>query len=87
MKNFKKYYDEAAPVNATGTAVVGTGDDSSTVIVKKRKDVKVYRRKKSRIKEHSLIVRWLPLDERKIYTDIHDGKYDTDREQVVKKFK
>ena len=87
MKNFKKYYDEDAPVNATGTAVVGTGDDSSTVIVKKRKDVKVYRRKKSRIKEHSLIVRWLPLDERKIYTDIHDGKYDTDREQVVKKFK
>ena len=40
MKNFK-FWDEDAPVNATGTAVVGTGDDSSTVIVKKKKDVKV----------------------------------------------
>ena len=29
--------DEDAPANATGTAVAGTGDDSSTVIVKKKK--------------------------------------------------
>jgi len=29
--------DEDAPANATGTAVVGTGDDSSTVVVKKKK--------------------------------------------------
>mgnify|MGYP003326796345 FL=1 len=28
---------EEAPANATGTAVVGTGDDSSTVVVKKKK--------------------------------------------------
>jgi hypothetical protein len=29
--------DEDAPANATGTAVVGTGDDSSTVVVRKKK--------------------------------------------------
>ena len=45
MKKFK-WWDEDAPVNATGTAVVGTGDDSSTVIVKKKKDVKVYKKKR-----------------------------------------
>ena len=33
MSNIK----EDAPANATGTAVAGTGDDSSTVIVKKKK--------------------------------------------------
>ena len=32
-----KQLGEDAPANATGTAVVGTGDDSSTVIVKKKK--------------------------------------------------
>ena len=32
--------EEDAPANATGTAVTGTGDDSSTVIMKKRKDMK-----------------------------------------------
>jgi len=31
--------DEDAPANATGTAVVGTGDDSSTVVVKKKKEL------------------------------------------------
>ena len=31
--------DEDAPANATGTAVAGTGDDSSTVIVKKKKEL------------------------------------------------
>ena len=29
---------EDAPANATGTAVAGTGDDSSTVVMKKKKD-------------------------------------------------
>ena len=31
--------DEDAPANATGTAVAGTGDDSSTVVVKKKKAI------------------------------------------------
>jgi len=43
MKHFK-WFVEDAPVNATGTSVVGTGDDDSTVVVKKK--IKVYRRKK-----------------------------------------
>ena len=30
---------EEAPTNATGTAVAGTGDDSSTVLVKRRKEL------------------------------------------------
>lgn len=46
MKNFK-YFEEDAPTNATGSAVAGTGDDSSTVVMKKR--AKVYRRKKRQI--------------------------------------
>ncbi len=29
---------EDAPANATGTAVAGTGDDSSTVVVRRKKD-------------------------------------------------
>ena len=37
-KKFKQMYGEDAPANATGTAVVGTGDDSSTVVMKKKKD-------------------------------------------------
>ena len=35
---YKKMYGEDAPANATGTAVAGTGDDSSTVVMKKKKD-------------------------------------------------
>ena len=31
--------DEDAPANATGTAVAGTGDDSSTVVFKKKKEL------------------------------------------------
>ena len=31
-------YDEDAPANATGPAVAGTGDDSSVVVVRKKKD-------------------------------------------------
>ena len=43
MKTFKQFISEeggagvGAPTNATGTAVVGTGDDSSTVPVRKKK--------------------------------------------------
>ena len=42
MKTFKQFISEeggvaAAPTNATGTAVVGTGDDSSTVVIKPKK--------------------------------------------------
>ena len=43
MKTFKEFmslFEDAragAPTNATGTAVVGTGDDSSTVPVRKKK--------------------------------------------------
>ena len=33
----KGLMDEDTPANATGTAVVGTGDDSSTVVVRKKK--------------------------------------------------
>ena len=35
----KGLMDEDTPANATGTAVVGTGDDSSTVVVKKKKEL------------------------------------------------
>ena len=39
MKLEKKLgVNEDAPANATGTAVAGTGDDSSTVVMKKKKD-------------------------------------------------
>ena len=48
MKKYK-WWEEDAPVNATGPAVVGTGDDSSTVVV--RKKTKVYRRKKRMTKK------------------------------------
>ena len=34
----KKRLKEETPANATGTAVAGTGDDSSTVVIKKKKD-------------------------------------------------
>ena len=43
--------DEDAPANATGTAVAGTGDDSSTVIMKKRKDMKDRLLRRFKIKE------------------------------------
>ena len=46
IKTFKNFRKEDAPANATGTAVAGTGDDSSTVVVKKpdarRKEMKKY---------------------------------------------
>ena len=37
-KKFDKMYGEDAPANATGTAVAGTGDDSSTVVMRKKKE-------------------------------------------------
>lgn len=44
MKRFSQYLEEDAPTNATGTAVPGTGDDDSTVVVKKKP--KIYKRKR-----------------------------------------
>ena len=37
-KTFKQL-EEEVPANATGSAVAGTGDDSSTVLVKRRKEL------------------------------------------------
>ena len=37
IKHHDDLMKEDTPANATGTAVVGTGDDSSTVVVKKKK--------------------------------------------------
>ena len=42
---------EEAPANATGTAVAGTGDDSSTVLVKKRKELQKRLMRRFSIKE------------------------------------
>jgi len=42
---------EEAPANATGTAVAGTGDDSSTVVVKKKKELQSKLMKRLKIKE------------------------------------
>ena len=46
-----KKLSEDAPVNATGTAVAGTGDDSSTVVVKKKKPLQDKLMKRMGIKE------------------------------------
>ena len=37
-KKFDRMYGEETPANATGTAVAGTGDDSSTIVMKKKKE-------------------------------------------------
>ena len=42
---------EDAPANATGTAVAGTGDDSSTVVVKKKKPLQDKLMRRLKIKE------------------------------------
>ena len=42
---------EEVPANATGTAVAGTGDDSSTVLVKKRKELQKRLLRRFAIKE------------------------------------
>ena len=64
MKKYK-WWEEDAPVNATGTSVAGTGDDDSTVVVKKK--IKVYRRKRKMSKEEIEEVR----DYRKEYDEYH----------------
>ena len=46
-----KKLGEEAPANATGTAVAGTGDDSSTVVVKKKKPLQDKLMKRMGIKE------------------------------------
>jgi len=46
-----KALQEDAPANSTGTAVAGTGDDSSTVIVKKKKPLQDKLMKRLKIKE------------------------------------
>ena len=43
--------NEEAPANATGTAVAGTGDDSSTVLVKRRKELQKRLLRRFSIKE------------------------------------
>jgi uncharacterized protein YegP (UPF0339 family) len=47
----KGLMDEDTPANATGTAVAGTGDDSSTVVVKKKKELQSKLMKRFKIKE------------------------------------
>jgi hypothetical protein len=47
----KLNFKEDTPANATGTAVVGTGDDSSTVVVKKKKELQSKLMKRFKIKE------------------------------------
>ena len=49
-KNFDKLREDA-PANATGTAVAGTGDDSSTVVVKKKKELQKNLMRRMGIKE------------------------------------
>ena len=46
-----KKLSEDAPANATGTAVAGTGDDSSTVVVKKKKPMQDKLMRRMGIKE------------------------------------
>ena len=49
-KTFKQL-EEEVPANATGTAVAGTGDDSSTVLVKRRKELQKRLMRRFSIKE------------------------------------
>jgi len=51
LKQYLKMIGEDTPANATGTAVVGTGDDSSTVVVKKKKELQSKLMKRFKIKE------------------------------------
>ena len=46
-----KKLSEDAPANATGTSVAGTGDDSSTVVVKKKKPLQDKLMRRLKIKE------------------------------------
>ena len=54
MAKLAKTYEEIeeeVPANATGTAVAGTGDDSSTVVVKKKKELQGKLMRRLKIKE------------------------------------
>jgi hypothetical protein len=54
MAKLAKTYEEIeedAPANATGTSVAGTGDDSSTVVVKKKKPLQDKLMRRLKIKE------------------------------------
>ena len=54
MAKLAKTYEEIeeeVPANATGTAVAGTGDDSSTVVVKKKKELQGKLMRRFKIKE------------------------------------
>ena len=46
-----KKLSEEVPANATGTSVAGTGDDSSTVVVKKKKELQGKLMRRLKIKE------------------------------------
>ena len=63
-KKYKQMYGEDAPANATGTAVVGTGDDSSTVVVKKKDKETMKDRLLRRFKIKETIDRTVPDLER-----------------------
>ena len=52
--------NEDAPANATGTAVVGTGDDSSTVVIKKKDKETMKDRLLKRFKIKETIDRTVP---------------------------
>ena len=57
---YKKMYGEDAPANATGTAVAGTGDDSSTVVMKKKRKDDMRDRLLKRFKIKETIDRQIP---------------------------
>ena len=64
-KKYKQMYGEDTPANATGTAVAGTGDDSSTVVMKKKKDKETMKdRLLRRFKINETIDRTIPDLER-----------------------
>jgi len=48
VKNFKKFLEDA-PTMSTGTGVAGTGDDSSTVVMRKKYDRKIKRKDMEKI--------------------------------------
>ncbi len=59
MATLDKFMEDA-PANATGTAVVGTGDDSSTVVVKKKDKEKLKDRLMRRLKIKETLDRLVP---------------------------
>lgn len=48
MISFKKFLEDA-PTNATGASVAGTGDDSNTVVMRKKYDRKIKRKDMEKI--------------------------------------